>query len=179
VGADSYEQFIEGASVILTYPAILLPVLALGLLLSLWHPEGLPSVWPIFLAGQVLGIFAAVAIGPEALVAFIGLGVGTAALAALVSPVPRVAAYGLAGLTGCGALSVALEGHGLFELPVFTHLGLLFGTNLAVAMGAGLARLVLVRFDAGWVRIGVRVAASWIGAILLLVLAFALSGGVS
>lgn len=178
-GADSYAQFIEGASVILIYPAILLPILALGLLLSLWDPDGLPRTWPVFLAGQALGIFAAVAVGPEALVGFIALGVVTAALAALVSAVPRLAAFGFAGLTGCGALAMALEGHGMFELSVFTHLGLFFGTNLAVALGAGLARLVLDRFEAGWVRIGVRVAASWIGAILLLTLAFELSGGVS
>jgi hypothetical protein len=29
-GADSYGQFVEGASVILIYPGILLPLLALG-----------------------------------------------------------------------------------------------------------------------------------------------------
>jgi hypothetical protein len=41
-----------------------------------------------------------------------------------------------------------LEGHGLFELPVFTHLGLLFGANLAVALAAGVSRLILTRVEA-------------------------------
>ncbi len=175
-GADSYAQFVEGASVILIYPAILLPILVLGLLLSLWDVDGLPKAWPIFLGGQFVGLFAAPLVGPGALSAFIGLGVATAALAALLSAIPRGVAFGLAGLTGMGALAMALEGHGLFELPTFTHLGLLFGTNLAAALAASLAGLVLVRFQADWVRIGVRVAASWIGAILLLTLAFELSG---
>jgi hypothetical protein len=178
-GADSYAQFVEGASVILIYPAILLPILALGLLLSLWHDEGLPKAWPVFLGGQVLGVFAATAVGPGALVLFIALGVVTSAIAALISPVPRWAAYGLAGLVGMGALAMALEGHGLFELPIFTHLGLLFGANLAVALGAGVSRLILVWVEAAWVRIGVRVAASWIGAILILTLAFEMSGAVN
>ena len=58
-GADGYAQFVEGAGVILTYPGILLPILALGVAVSLWDTEGLPRVWPHALAGQVLGIFAA------------------------------------------------------------------------------------------------------------------------
>ncbi len=174
-GADLYAQFVEGASVILIYPAILLPILALGILVSLWDTEGLPRAWPLFLSGQIVGVFLAALVGPGMLTAFIGLGLVTATLAALAPAVPRWAVFGLAGLTGIGALATALEGHGLFEQSAFTHLGLLFGTNLAVALSAGLARLVLVAFEAAWVWIGVRVASSWIGAILLLTLAFELA----
>jgi hypothetical protein len=110
---------------------------------------------------------------------FMGLGVVTAALAALWPAVPKALALGLAGLAGVVAMMTAFEGHGLFELPVFTHLGLLFGANLATALAAGVFNLALVRVEAGWMRIGWRVVASWIGAILMLTLAFEVTGALS
>lgn len=178
-GADAYGQFVEGAAVVLTFPSILLPLLALGLLLSLWDENGLPRVWPVFLFGQGVGVLLAAVSGPGVGLFVLGLGIVTATLAALLPRIPKVLAILLAGLGGVGALAASLEGHGLFELPVFTHLGLLFGANLATALAAGLCRLALQRIDAHWMRIGWRVAASWIGAILLLTLAFDLTGGVS
>jgi hypothetical protein len=54
-GADAYGQFVEGASVMLTFPGIVLPILALGLLLSLWREDGLPKAWPVFLGGAGAG----------------------------------------------------------------------------------------------------------------------------
>ncbi len=178
-GADGYAQFVEGASVILTYPGILLPILALGVAVSLWDTEGLPRVWPYALAGQVLGIFAASVVGVWVAVAFMGLGVVVAVLAALWPVSNRAVMTGLAGLTGLGAIAAALEGHGLFELPVMIHLGILFGANLVLAAASGASALAMERVGAEWMRIGWRVVASWIGAILLLFLAFALRSGVS
>jgi hypothetical protein len=113
---------------------------------------------------------------------FMGLGVVRPRHAALISAgEAALGAYGAAGLVGMGALAMmtAFEGHGLFELPVFTHLGLLFGANLATALAAGVSNLMPRRVEAGWMRIGWRVAASWIGAILMLTLAFEMSGAVS
>lgn len=178
-GADAYGQFVEGAAVILIYPGILLPLLALGLLLSLWREDGLPTVWPVFLAAQVAGVFAASLAGPVVALVFMGLGIVTAALAALWPAVPKALALGLAALAGVFAMMTAFEGHGLFELPVFTHLGLFFGANLATALAAGVSNLALVRIEAGWMRIGWRVVASWIGAILMLTLAFEVTGALS
>jgi hypothetical protein len=107
------------------------------------------------------------------------LGIVIAAMAALL-PVGSEPPWP----TGCGAAGFRhahrVRGHGLFELPVFTHLGLLFGANLATALAAGLSsNLAMTRVRAGWMRIGWRVAASWIGAILVLMLAFELTGAVS
>jgi hypothetical protein len=118
-------------------------------------------------------------VGPGVATAFIGLGVATAAIAALAPSIPGAVALVLAGITGLGALGVALEGHGLFELPLLTHVGLIFGTNLAAALAAGLSQYALDRVQADWVRIGWRVVASWIGAILVLYFAFEVTGGVS
>jgi hypothetical protein len=178
-GADGYAQFVEGAGVILTYPGILLPILALGVAISLWDTEGLPRVWPYALAGQVLGIFAASVVGVWVAAAFMGLGIVVAVLAALWPSNHRILIVASAGLTGLGAIAAALEGHGLFELPVMIHLGILFGANLVLAAASGAAALTMERVAAPWMRIGWRVVASWIGAILLLFLAFALRSGVS
>lgn len=178
-GADAYGQFVEGAAVMLTFPGIVLPLLALGVLLSLWREDGLPKVWPLFLAAQVAGVFGAALVGPVVALIFMGLGIVIAAMAALAPSVPQPLAYAFAGLAGGLAMLTAFEGHGLFELPVFTHLGLLFGANLATALAAGIAKLALTRVEAGWMRIGWRVAASWIGAILMLTLAFEVAGPIS
>jgi hypothetical protein len=178
-GADAYGQFVEGAAVMLTFPGIVLPLLALGVLLSLWREDGLPNVWPVFLVAQLAGVFGAALIGPVVALIFMALGIVIAAMAALAPSVPKMAAYGFAGLAGVCAMLTAFEGHGLFELPVFTHLGLLFGANLATALAAGIARLALTRVEAGWMRIAWRVAASWIGAILMLTLAFEVAGPIS
>ncbi|NKX44937.1 hypothetical protein [Roseicyclus persicicus] len=178
-GAGAYEQVIEGAAVILGYPGLLLPLLALGIAVSLWDSEGLPRVWPGALAGQVAGILAAPLAGVWIAPAVMALGVGVAALAALWPDSRRDVIAALAVATGLGVMMSALEGHGLFELPLFIHLGLVFAANLVLAAGAGAAALTLERVAAPWMRIGWRVVASWIGAILLLVLAFTLRGGVS
>jgi hypothetical protein len=178
-GADAYGQFVQGAAVMLTFPGIVLPLLALGVMLSLWRENGLPAVWPAFLVAQVAGVFAAASVGPVVSLVFMGLGIVIAATAALAPSVPNAVALVAAALAGFLAMLTAFEGHGLFELPVFTHLGLLFGANLATALAAGLSSLGLTRVRAGWMRIGWRVVASWIGAMLVLMLAFELTGTLS
>lgn len=178
-GADSYAQVIEGASVVLSDPGLLIPILALGILLSLWDADGLPRAWPVYLVGLVAGIVLAAFVGEWVAVAFIGLGLVTASLAALWGRPPAPLAVGVAGLTGIGAMAVSLGGHGLFELSVFIHLGLLLGVNIAVAVAAAAARFALDRVKAPWMRIAWRVVASWMGAVLALYLAFELTGGIN
>lgn len=178
-GADGYAQFVEGAAVILVYPGIVLPILAMGVAISLWETGGLPRVWPHALAGQVAGLFVAPVVGAWIAPSVMALGVVVATLAALWPSSHRVVVAGLSALTGLGAVSAALQGHGLFELPLMIHLGILFGANLVLAAAAGAASLAMERIGAPWMRIGWRVVASWTGAILLLFLAFALRAGVS
>lgn len=175
-GADYYAQFVEGASVILTYPELLLPVLALGLLLTLWHPDGLPRVWAIYIGGLVAGIFGAAVVGPWMAIVLLALGVLTSALAAVMPRHSYGEAAVLAGVTGVLVMAGGLEGHGLFELGLFIHLGLFFGANIALAVPAALTRLAFMQSEAAWIRIGARVAASWIAAVLVLILAFTLRG---
>ena len=176
-GADQYAQFTEGAGVVFTYPSTLLPLMALGILLSLWHSEGMVKAWPYFLAGQIVGLFTAAVVGIWILNAMLAFGILLGALAALLGKYNQNIMLGLAGLTGLISLSLSLEGHGLFELPIFIYVGILFGTNIVVACAAGLVRYVMERYQAEWVRITCRVAGSWIAAMLMLILAFNLSAG--
>jgi hypothetical protein len=86
---------------------------------------------------------------------------------------------GPGGLAGVVAMiAMAFEGHGLFELPVFTHLGLCSGRT-SPRRWRRVSSPRLVRVEAGWMRIGWRVVASWIGAILMLTLAFEVTGALS
>lgn len=179
VGPDALGQFVQGAATMLIHPGLLLPLLAVGVFLSLWSEDGLLRVWPVFLAAQIAGVFLAALAAPWIGMALMGAGIVTAGIAALLPPRPATPAFGMAGATGLLTMMTALEAHGPYELPVFTYLGLLFGANLVPASAASATRLAISRVTAGWMRIGWRVAASWIGAILLLTLAFEMSGGLS
>lgn len=170
-----YDRFIEGNVVILAYPATLLPLVALGLLASLWDLEGLLRTWPSLIIGQLVGIGLAAAMGPSVLLALLAAGALVAMLAALLPSHSATEVRLAAAATGMLVVAVSLEGHGLFELPLAIHLGILFATNLSVAFAAAIPRLTLERSNAAWLRIVWRVAASWIAAILVLYLAYTAS----
>lgn len=173
-GAGAYQQFLEGAGVMVFTPGLLLPLAALGILLALWHAEGMVRAWPALIAGLALGIPLAAIAPPATETVLTALGAATAALAALLPRHWRSEALALAALTGLLAMAAGLQGHGLLELPLSIHAGLFFAANLVTACTAGLARVALERVPAQWMRILWRIAASWIAAILVLLLAFAL-----
>ena len=175
-GANLYAQFQEGTSVILSYPETLLPLMTLGILLSLWTIEGLIRAWPAFLIGLVTGFPFAALIGPWIVPVILAAGILTAALGAILNSHTKPAALGLSLVMGLLVSMVSLEGHGFLELPFFIYAGIFFGANLVLAISAGLTRFALEKVEAPWMRILCRVAASWIGAILMLVLAFTLRG---
>lgn len=129
----------------------------------------------MFLVAQVAGLVLAPLAGPGAALPLIAGGVLVAVSAALLRRVPAWLAYLWSVTCGFGSLAVALQGHGFLDLPWPAHAGLLFGVNLAAALAAGLSQAVLAGWPGSAPRIALRVAASWIGAILLLSLAFELS----
>ena len=175
-GADSYAQFLEGAGVVLRYPETLLPVLALGILLSLWDREGMVRAWPAFLAGQLGGLALAAVVGAWIASVNLAAGLVVATLGALLPRHVRAEALAAGLIIGLLVIAASLEGHGFLELPLFIHLGILFAANLAVACTAGAARFAMEQIEAAWMHILWRVAASWLAAILALFLAFTLRG---
>ena len=86
----------------------------------------------------------------------------------------RSAAEAAAALTGGVSALAAFEGHALFELPLGVHAGLLLGANVAFAVVAAVVSASLDRWRRDWLRVGWRIAASWLAAISALVLAFLL-----
>ncbi|MDF0602968.1 hypothetical protein P1J78_19670 [Psychromarinibacter sp. C21-152] len=173
-GGGVYDRFVEGVSVALSAPSVILCLLPMGVLIGLWRRDGLPAVWPWFLGGQAAGLFAAAAVPPTVALASLGAGAVTGALAALRPDPPAPAPHVLAALTGLLSAAASFQGHGLFALSPGIHAGLLLGANLALAAAAGLAAATLQRWPRPWLTIGWRIAASWLAAVALLVLAFEL-----
>lgn len=179
-GKDAYGAFLEGAGVILSTPSLILPLVALAVMVVLWKTEGLLATWPLFLVGQAAGLALAPLFSPGVALAPLGVGLVVGSLCALV-PIARIAAavpiFGA--LTGGTVMLAALEGHGWGEVRFPVYLGLVFAANLAVAASAGLARVIVERWPGEITVIALRIAASWVAAILVLFLAFALTGTVT
>ncbi|MDJ0824640.1 MAG: hypothetical protein QNJ16_03970 [Rhodobacter sp.] len=174
-GADYYAQFLEGAGVILWYPETLLPLLSLGILLSLWHPEGMLRAWPAFLMGLLAGIPLAAFVGTWVTSVLLIAGILTAILAALLQRHIRAEALAISLSLGLLASAASLQGHGVLELPVFIYVGIVFAANMVTACAAGIASLAMERVEANWMRILWRIAGSWLAAIMTLVFAFTLT----
>ncbi|MEM9732408.1 MAG: hypothetical protein AAF903_02855 [Pseudomonadota bacterium] len=176
-GLDYYEQFLEGASVITLYPQALLPLMAMGLMAALWDKDGMARCWPAFAGGLFIGLPLSALVGPWVIPALMVLGLVIATLAALLTTHNAVLCMAFAFFIGLFAMLSSLEGHGLFELPVFIYVGIVFMANLAFMGTANLSRLALDSFQAKAVPIAVRVAASWNATVLILFLAFQLRNG--
>lgn len=175
-GADFYEQFQEGGYVVLAYPGVLLPLVAAGFLAGLWHTDGMARTFPAFIIGLLIGVPAASLVGPVVAILLIVLGIITAALGALLNQHNRLECKTLGFATGLLAAMVSLEGHGLFELPLFIHLGIVILATMVFVGSANLVRLTINRLEHPIITIGFRVAASWIAAMLVLFLAFEFRG---
>jgi hypothetical protein len=174
--AEGYRLFLEGLAVPFVSPAMLLPLLALGLLIGVWRKGGMVAAWPFFLTGQVAGIGLAPWAGAGVAIAILVAGVAAAIVAALVRPVPDPLVPPLAAVMGALATMTGLEGHGFLELSVFIHLGILLGVILIVVDTAALTAGTMITWPHSWIRIGWRIAGSWLAAITTLFLAFLLRG---
>jgi hypothetical protein len=168
----AYPQFVEGAGAALGEPAVLLSMVALGLLAALWHSDGLVRLWPALIGGMLIGVFPAALAGPSAAVSALSAGLVCAALAALGARLPAGLILPMAALTGLSTSLAMLAGHGFGELPLPIYAGLLFGANLVLATAASTAKLLLDRWSHSAIRLGLRIAASWTGAIAILLIAF-------
>jgi|TARA_Y100000815_G_scaffold271495_1_gene298183 hypothetical protein len=171
-GTDTFEAFVEGFNAVLFSPFSLLPCLSLGLLLTLWHLEGMVKAWPYLIASHVVGFGIAPAVGTWVIPALVGAGCVTGAVAAVLPHPSRPVALALNTTVGLLTMLVSLEGHQWFELSLPIYLGIFAAASFAVAAGAGVARLVIERVPHPWVRIAIRIAASWLAAMQMLMIAF-------
>lgn len=163
---------VQGIGASLNEPVALLTLIPVGLLASLWQPEGMLRVWPWQIAGLILGVLVAIVASPVfAIPALIG-GLVCGLLSVIDRPWPAFVPIGAAFVTGVLVNMVTLEGHALGELPVGIYVGIVVGASAITAISASIARVVVERFPYFWVRLGVRVVASWTVAMTLLYLTF-------
>ncbi|MEX5728173.1 hypothetical protein Ga0609869_001526 [Rhodovulum iodosum] len=174
-GSESYAAFVEGASVPLNDPGILICLAATGLALGIWRARGLPAVWPALIVGLAAGLALAPLAPVWSGIAALGLGILAAVMGVTALPWPRWALATLAASAGLLAGFASLQGHGWGELPLSVALGVFFGAHLALVVPAGLVEACRRRLVAPWVMIGWRVAASWLGAVALLLGALSLT----
>jgi len=167
----AYDLFVEGTTVILQDVRLLLPIVALGLLISLWKADGLISAWPASIAGNVLGVPLAVLVSDKIILVYLLIGVFVGLIASLTPKRSATEIKVFALVLGLISMLSALEGHEFFELPIAIYLGLIFGLNLVFAATANISGLILSTFKANWVNIAIRAISSWTAAIGILIFA--------
>ncbi|MEY3037665.1 MAG: hypothetical protein RL143_232 [Pseudomonadota bacterium] len=172
-GTDLFASFIEGAKVILFEPITLFACLSLGLLLTLWRANGLLIALPYLIGATIFGFLSATFAPAWTITALLIIGTINSALAALVRNNSQIVVITISIATGFLCQFVALEGHAWMELSAAIYLGLIIGTYFCVVAASGLSQVLLERFNnAQWSRITLRVVASWLAAMQILMFAF-------
>jgi urease accessory protein len=162
-----FGPFYDGLTHLFVTPEDLLPVIALALLAGLRGPRFGRAVLFALPVACLAGSAAGLLLAPQATLPMAET-IVTIALGALLAadcPLPIAAVGGLAILFGL--LHGSLNGS---ELPKTNASGQISATGVAVSLLAGQAASVRVP----WARVAVRVAGSWIVAIGLLMLGWAM-----
>ena len=167
----AYDIFVEGAGVVLGDIRLILPLIAVGLMVALWQIDGLISVWPAMIVGNFIGIPLAIISTTAAYQIFTALGLIVAIIAAVKPDRLKPEILFVTFVISVGAMMCALQGHKFLELPLMIYLGIIFGTNLTLAMSANGAGLFLRSITSSWAKIIIRALASWVAAMSLLILA--------
>ena len=167
----AYDIFVEGAGVVLSDIRLILPLIAVGLMVALWQIDGLISVWPAMIVGNFIGIPLAIISTTAAYQIFTALGLMVAIIAAVKPDRLKPEILFVTFVISVGAMMCALQGHKFLELPLMIYLGIIFGTNLTLAMSANGAGLFLRSITSSWAKIIIRALASWVAAMSLLILA--------
>ena len=163
------EGFYQGLAYPFVTPAQMLLLLALGLLAGGFETERIRWFLAVFLIAMLGGIFA-MTVSDAVVVALLGLAVGASALAALAPGRfhPVVLAVMAAGGFLIGAMA---RDPGPWLEQVAVILGTFLGANFGLLLFAVGPDLVKEQAPWSWVPIAFRVAAAWVAAIALLLLA--------
>ncbi len=158
----------SGLMLPLSYVEALLPLLVLGLCLA--GQRRIPLVWA--LGGFGAGLLAAPWLGDTATLLALGLGcLAGVVVAAMGLPLPAVMAAACTALLSASVTAALFHGGGA---PVLMILGsVVTGAILAAVTWGG--AVMLRRLPDRWAGIALRVAASWLAARLLILLAFVMA----
>lgn len=174
VGKDAYADFLSGNQAVLVDVPVLLGLIAAGLLVGIWKPNGFPSVWLSF----VIGIFAGVALGLSGLVpptwpAFLAV-IFIGALGAWAPPFPLQVMRGMFFAIGLILTNAVLSGHTISEVPPLAYVGIFFALNVGVSACARLVFMSDHYLPYEWVSIVWRAGSSWLVAIAVMAMALML-----
>jgi hydrogenase/urease accessory protein HupE len=166
-----FGPFYDGLTHLLVSPEYLLPMIALALLAGLHGPRfgravlfALPAAW---LAGSVLGLLVAPRAPMPLATAIVTIGVGAMVAAGRRLPLALVGGFAVA----VGVLAGALNGIELATAHSSPLAAAGASTSLFVVVSLVTGQVASVR--AAWARIAVQVAGSWIAAIGLFMLGWA------
>ena len=166
-----FGPFYDGLTHLFVSPEYLLPMIALALLAGLHGPRfgravlfALPAAW---LAGSVLGLLVAPRAPMPLATAIVTIGVGAMVAAGRRLPLALVGGFAVA----VGVLAGALNGIELATAHSSPLAAAGASTSLFVVVSLVTGQVASVR--AAWARIAVQVAGSWIAAIGLFMLGWA------
>ena len=173
-GKDAYALFLQGVA----QPWLMLPVAVLligtGLFLGIWRVEGIVPAWPGLILGAALGVGLGPLVPQVGSAVLAGAALVVAGLGVAALRVPMLAAVGIAALATALSGRFLMETHALGELPVAFLLGMAAGCTTQVALVAGAVQLTREHLTNRAVLIGWRALMSWVAAVAILTLAFAL-----
>jgi len=166
-----FGPFYDGLTHLLVSPEYLLPIIALALLAGLHGPRfgravlfALPAAW---LAGSVLGLLVAPRAPMPLATAIVTIGVGAMVAAGRRLPLALIGGFAVA----VGVLAGALNGIELATAHSSPLAAAGAAASLFVVVSLVTGQVASVR--AAWARIAVQVAGSWIAAIGLFMLGWA------
>jgi len=166
-----FGPFYDGLTHLLVSPEYLLPIIALALLAGLHGPRfgravlfALPAAW---LAGSVLGLLVAPRAPMPLATAIVTIGVGAMMAAGRRLPLALIGGFAVA----VGVLAGALNGIELATAHSSPLAAAGAAASLFVVVSLVTGQVASVR--AAWARIAVQVAGSWIAAIGLFMLGWA------
>jgi hypothetical protein len=174
--ATGMAAFYEGALSVYTVPCTLIALVGFGLILALQKLTA-ERAWQAFAAGGLVGL-GAVQLGldiadPELPLMALGLLAGLFIASGVALPLTSALAGGAVLGFFFGVISAPHPGP--VAAMVLTALGALISANVLLFYVAAVISFVIGKFQYAWLKIGLRVAGSWIAAISLIVLALDLS----
>lgn len=173
-GQDAYALFLQGVA----QPWLALPVAVLlvgtGLFLGIWRQEALVPTWPALILGALIGFGLGPLVPEVGGAVLMGAALVVSALGLLALPLAAPLAFGIAAFATALSGRYLMETHALGELPLAFLIGMGVGATTAVALPAGLVQASRERIAHAAVLIGWRALVSWVGAVAILALAFAL-----
>lgn len=171
------EGFYTGLLHPLTAPEQVLALLAVALLLAPMARRHIVRAWSAYALTTVVGIGLGqvdLTTGHEA-IGLLALACLTASLGALGPTPPAPLGIALAGGAGLLLGIMSTPDPGSLRDTAITLVGSLAGITVGLLYAAGGLSWLLDRFPMPAVRIGLRVAAAWVGAVALLMTAFAIA----